>query len=181
MTDSGGVLFKVLPFIDFTKYCSPGVDIDGQITLRFVNLTQKSIMLLWHSFTGEIKKYNTLPMGHSITMNTFVGHIWSFVDERTGDHVMDNENNYYFTVQPNSNENSDSCQVIKIKSPLLNLKELCYQCIRNELVFNDNQGIYEELNCLPRIIHDELRHILIKGFTYKHTPLIDSDMSNDNV
>ncbi|XP_017302809.1 von Hippel-Lindau disease tumor suppressor [Diaphorina citri] len=160
---------KMLPFIDFTKYCSPRVDVDSKILIRFDNLTRSSIMLFWHSFNGDIKKYSTMPPGHGLVMSTFVGHIWSFADEVTGDHLIDDNNNYYLTIQRNSNDpgssnNENNCQIVKIKTPLLNLQEICYKVIRDELVFNNNVAVYEQLNLLPRNVIDELKIILLKGF-----------------
>lgn len=163
---------KMLPFIDFTTYSSPQADADTKVFLKFVNLTQSSIALFWHNFTGDITKYSTILAGHSINMHTFIGHIWSFVDEATGDHLIDDQNNYYVTIQGNSTATSQNTQVIKIKTPLLTLKGLCYKFIRNELVSNNNMVLYEQMDCLPVIIREELRYILIKGMTYKHTPHI---------
>lgn len=79
------ITVKMLPFIDFTKYCSPTVDIDSKILMKFVNCTESSVMVYWHGFNGVMKKYCTIPPGHSLDMNTFIGHIWSFVDELTGE------------------------------------------------------------------------------------------------
>uniref|UniRef100_A0A8D8S4D8 von Hippel-Lindau disease tumor suppressor n=1 Tax=Cacopsylla melanoneura TaxID=428564 RepID=A0A8D8S4D8_9HEMI len=170
---------KMLPFIDFTKYCSPRVDIDSKIFVKFLNLTRSNIMVFWHSFSGDVKKYSTIPPGHSLDMNTFIGHIWSFVDELTGDHLIDDRNNYYVAVErrtsavaraEESSANANSAEVIKIRTPLLNLKDLCYKSIRNELVFNNNLSVYEQLNNLPRGVLDELKVILLKGMTYAHRP-----------
>ncbi|KAL1451625.1 hypothetical protein WDU94_005983 [Cyamophila willieti] len=171
---------KMLPFIDFTKYCSPRVDIDSKIFVKFLNLTRSNIMVFWHSFSGDVKKYSTIPPGHSLDMNTFIGHIWSFVDELTGDHLMDDRNNYYVAVERrnnaplehsrNSADDANNYEVIKIKTPLMNLKDLCYKAIRNELVFNNNLSVYEQLNNLPRGVLDELKVILLKGMTYAHRP-----------
>jgi hypothetical protein len=89
--------------------------------------------------------------------------------------LIDDNNNYYLTIQRNSNDpgssnNENNCQIVKIKTPLLNLQEICYKVIRDELVFNNNVAVYEQLNLLPRNVIDELKIILLKGMTYRQRP-----------
>ena len=60
--------------------------------IRFVNRTKRSIDVVWVNYEGIGVHYRSLKPGHSVDVNTFVGHPWIFCDSDTGDRlVVDNK------------------------------------------------------------------------------------------
>ena len=56
--------------------------------VRFVNVTERRVNVVWLNYEGERVHYKTLQPQHFVDVNTFVGHPWIFQDADTGDKLV---------------------------------------------------------------------------------------------
>lgn len=121
--------------------------------VRFINVTDKRVDVIWVNYNGVCVCYRTLAPRCYIDIETFVSHPWIFRNSDTWDR-MDICKQEVYHIEP-SDVKLLKCNrrlPAHITLPVYSLKELCYQSIRKSLS-NKNQ-IYQ-LD-IPKSLQDEL-------------------------
>lgn len=63
--------------------------------VRFQNLTQRKVEVIWMSFEGVRVRYKTLEPQDYFDVNTYVGHPWIFQDAKTHEYLLVNSKDIF--------------------------------------------------------------------------------------
>ncbi|XP_039276280.1 uncharacterized protein LOC111058866 isoform X2 [Nilaparvata lugens] len=100
--------------------------------VRFYNVTQQQIEVLWINFAGRLQRYVTLEGDASVDVNTYVNHLWVFRDTFTHtEYLADGQ--LLFHVTPSTHPCPYFRRLVRITYPLLTLSEIAANATRAEL------------------------------------------------
>lgn len=117
--------------------------------IRFVNLTNRTIDVIWIDYSGKYINYKSLNPRVYFDSNTFKTHPWIAIDSNTKDRLHINGEPVYY---PHSYQ-LNSRIMIMVTIPLYCLR---YRALLKVRSFFKNPEEVEELD-MPRVIVDDLK------------------------
>lgn len=137
--------------------------------VRFINMTNKSVELMWINFTGQYIRYRILEKSDYIDINTYKTHPWIAKDVLTKD-ILHIDGKFLF--QPKTTrefireryperhipEHHEARVRAYITLPLYSLRYASLLTLRNYILKEED---VEEL-CLPKNLSDDLKKVVTK-------------------
>lgn len=156
--------------------------------LRFTNLTERSINVVWVNFSGQYVSYKILHRGQFVDVNTFKTHPWIAIDNNTKDKMHLNKNFVYdpqtfrehFTAnfpQYRLREGVESRIIVAITLPMNSLKYTVLLYLKN--YFKDTHPV-DKLD-LPNFLADALKAHILERNNLNTLPLFRVPSSNPSV
>lgn len=145
---------------------------EERVYIRFINRTEREVDVFWISFEGLPVRYTTLEPDAHYDITTYVTHPWTFVDSKSKDKLVVNEQHVFFPPSwlklfrakfPDSPVNIRPHRlVVMITLPVYSLRERCLQVVRDSLnVTLINSERLDELQ-LPKSVLDDLMILILK-------------------
>lgn len=138
---------------------------DQRSFVKFINRTQRNVVLYWIDYQGQAISYGMLSPGDCLDINTFVTHPWIFVDNETTDRFMVNEKDVFFP-EPwlRRNELPERCERtdVYITLPVYTLREMSLKAIKRCLK-HDRHAFQLDI---PRSLQYELAAMLPRTVDY---------------
>lgn len=134
-----------------------------QVYVRFVNLTNRNVDIIWVDFTGNFIKYKTFSRYQFLDINTFTGHPWIFWDKNKDNMCVDGKDIFYPTptICPTTKKLARKC--VGVHLPLYSLKTRALLAVRDYLKDGANlQGLD-----LPRVLLQDLK-VLLEDRIHRH-------------
>lgn len=139
-----------------------------KVLCRFVNVTERTVRLVWINFEGRPVTYKDLRPNQTLDVTTFKTHPWMAFDIDTSD-KMHIDKSYIFMpkswkdhvaniIFPNGDipDDFEPRILIRITLPLYNLRAIALKTIRNRLTRPEDALKLE----LPRQLMEEIRKVL---------------------
>lgn len=70
-------------------------DSTEKVSVRFVNLTDKTVQIIWVNYVGAYVKYHNMPPHTSMDVTTYKTHPWLALDMENFDHLLMNNSFVY--------------------------------------------------------------------------------------
>uniref|UniRef100_A0A1B6E6K1 von Hippel-Lindau disease tumour suppressor beta domain-containing protein n=1 Tax=Clastoptera arizonana TaxID=38151 RepID=A0A1B6E6K1_9HEMI len=111
-----------------------------KVLLRFWNLSNKTVSVIWLNFKGLYITYKILKPLEFFDANSFVDHPWIFMDIHTGDRLVGNKQCVYYPEPwpeikrklPREHMNLTIGRIlVSIIWPLYSLRDLCLRAVRD--------------------------------------------------
>lgn len=138
--------------------------------VRFINLTQRKVEVVWINFTGGYVRYETLDKGGFFDVNTYTRHPWIAIDHDTRDRLHINKDFIYYpqtvreyllSKRPDLSlpENLPPKRIqAVITIPLYSLKYCSLLTVRNLI---QNPDSVDDLE-LPKNLKSDLKRIIVQ-------------------
>jgi von Hippel-Lindau disease tumor supressor len=143
-------------------------DNEHQSLVRFVNISQREVDIVWMNYEGQGVTYKTIPHKKSFDINTYVSHPWVVKDSKTQEsmhllHGQTRNATVLWPEGPKSNLMNRAAlrRLVFITLPVFTLKERCFQIIRDAGVTKET---FKELT-LPKTLERDFVSFL------KHEPI----------
>ncbi|XP_008195390.1 von Hippel-Lindau disease tumor suppressor [Tribolium castaneum] len=139
--------------------------------VRFVNLTERTVEVIWINFTGAYVSYQLLESGRFVDVNTYKGHTWIAIDHKSRDRLQIDKEFIYFpkttkeylqNMLPNDVNweaippNFEARIRAVITIPVYSLRYTCLLAIRNYLTSPEDADRLE----LPKELTDDLKKVV---------------------
>ncbi|XP_030759487.1 protein Vhl [Sitophilus oryzae] len=138
--------------------------------VRFVNMTERTVEIMWINFIGQYVRYRILEKGNFIDVNTYKTHPWTAKDFLTKDELHIDKRFFYhpkttrefiqlrYPDRNNYPENHEARVRAYITLPMYSLRFLSLLTVRNHILKEDD---VEQLS-LPKNISDDLKRAVTK-------------------
>ncbi|XP_044744941.1 protein Vhl [Coccinella septempunctata] len=146
--------------------------------IRFMNLTERRVNVVWVNFSGLFVSYTTLDRGQFVDVNTFKTHPWIAFDDKTQDRMHIDKKLVYHPQTFREHlaeklpgykyrEGVESRIMIVISLPVHSLKYTVLLYLKNHL--NDPLKV-DQLD-LPRLLADSLKDLIEERKNLQKLPL----------
>ncbi|XP_044265314.1 von Hippel-Lindau disease tumor suppressor-like [Tribolium madens] len=142
--------------------------------VRFINLTERTVEVIWINFTGAYVSYQLLESGGFVDVNTYKGHTWIAIDHKTRDRLQIEKQFVYYPKTTKDylknlyNKDGVRWDIIRpdfearikcvITIPVHSLRYTCLLAIRNFLGSPEDADRLE----LPKQLTDDLKKVVLQ-------------------